>query len=275
MRRLLGVMAVTVMLMAACGGDDKKDVDASDSDETTSTTLASDTTVTTAAGAPGAATTVAGGRTATTARAAATATTASNATSGKAPVPATPGTYDYAQSGTSTAGNVPANGTLTVDPANASGVQVFHRRVDPAQPPGDTTIAFRANGPFITDVVQRQQQFEVKCHFADPGVPAPPWPADPGKPISGKANCGQIQVEVSGSITGKRTTQLDGQTIEVVVATVTIKTTGQIESTSTETQWWSPALRLTVHSESQTKGRFGAFPFESNIKSDLKSGKPR
>ena len=271
MRRVLGVMAVTAMLVAGCGGN-KKDVKASDSDDTTSTTLATDTTATTAAG--GAVTTVAGGKTATTARGAATATTASGSSTGKAPVPTTPGTYDYAQSGTSTAGSVPPNGLLKVDPANASGIQVLHRQVDPSQPGSDTTVAFRADGPFITDTVTRQQQFEVRCHF-DPPIAAPPWPATEGKPISGKADCGQIKVEVNGSITGHRTTKLDGADIEVVVATVTIKTTGQVESTTTETQWWAPSLRLTVHTESKSKGSFGAFPFESNVTSDLKSGKPR
>ena len=272
MRRTLGTMAVLALLLAGCGGD-KKDVKAKDSDDTTSSTLSSETTTTVAAA--GGATTVAGGRSATTARAGATATTASGSSTGKAPVPATPGTYDYAQSGTSTTGPVAPNGTLKVDPANASGVQVLHRYADPNQPPSDTTVAYRADGPFITDTVTRQQQFEIKCHF-EPPIPAPPWPATDGKPITGKADCGQIKVEVNGSITGHRTTKLDGVDIEVVVATVTIKTTGDIQSTSTETQWWAPSLRLVTHIESHTKGTLGgAFPFESNTTSDLKSSKPR
>ncbi|MBA3653290.1 MAG: hypothetical protein H0W70_03760 [Actinobacteria bacterium] len=274
MKRLIPLLTVLALLAAGCGGD-KKDVKSAKSAGSTSSSVSADTTATTAAsgGATATTTATAKGKTATTA-AGRSATTASGASTGKVPVPAAPGTYDYAQSGTSSTGAVPANGTLKVDAAGPNGVQLLHRYVDPAQPPSDTTVAYRSDGPFITDTVVRQQQLEIKCHF-DPAVPAPPWPATDGKPIAGKANCGSTSVDVKGTITGHRTTKLDGADIDVVVATVTITTHGQVESTNTETQWWSPALRLTVHTESHTKGTFsGTFPFESNVTTDLKSGKP-
>jgi len=259
-----------LLLTAACGGSkkDNKTAKSDASTSTTETTVAGETTTTAAGGS----TTTAKKGSATTAKG--SGTTSKPTQAGGAPAPATPGTYDYSQSGTSSLGTVPPNGTLVVDKANSSGVQVWHRATDPSQPTSDTTIAFRSDGPFITDSVQRASGQTVTCHFDKP-VPAPPFPATDGKPISGHANCGQITVDVSGSITGHRTTQLDGQTIEVVVATVTLTTHGQVESTATQTEWWSPALRLTVHSESKVDGRFGAFPFSSNVTSDLKSGQPR
>ena len=266
------VAVVAMLLGSACGGKDKSDVKSAASDDTTSTTMAADTSTTAAAGAT---TTVAsGGKSTTTAKPSGTPPTASGSVTGKAPVPAAPGTYDYTQSGTSTVGTVPTAGTLRVDAAGANGSQVLHRYIDPSGQPTDTTLAFRTDGPFITQIVQRQQQVVITCNF-NPPIPAPPWPATDGKPIAGKADCGAVKVEINGSITGHRTTKLDGKDIDVVVATVTVTTHGQVESTGTQTQWWAPSLRLTVHEESHTKGNFGAFPFESSVTADLKSAKPR
>ena len=137
----------------------------------------------------------------------------------------------------------------------------------------DITYAFRNDGPFITDVSMRDQGLQFTCHF-DPPVPAPPWPATDGKTITGHASCGQITVDVSGRITSHRSSSSTGATIEVVVVETTLTTHGQVESTTNDIQWWAPSLRLPVHSESKTDGRFGAFGFSSNVTTDLKSARP-
>jgi hypothetical protein len=268
--KALAVAVALLLLTAACGGKSNKTKTTNASSSTTSTTAAEATTTAPAAGA---ATTAKPGAKAATTVASRPGTTSKPTQASGAPAPATPGTYDYAQSGTSSLGAVSPNGTLKVDAANGSGVQVFHRYPDPSGPANDTTIAFRSDGPFITDTVVRQGGQEIKCHF-EPGIPAPPWPATDGKPIKGHANCGTITVDVNGSITGHKTTMLDGKSIEVVVGKVTIKTTGAVESTSEQEQWWAPSIRLPVHTHEVTNGKLGAFAFSSDVTSDLKSGTP-
>jgi len=169
---------------------------------------------------------------------------------------------------------VPAAGSLKVDPANGAGVQVWHAYSDPTQPPtGDLTFAFRADGPFVTDTETRQGGLDIKCHF-DPPIALPPWPATDGKTLKGHANCGQLTVDVAGSITGHKSVTLEGKSIDVVVIQQTITTHGQVESTSNGEQWWAPSLRIPVHDHSTMSGTFGAFKFQSDTTRDLKSATP-
>jgi hypothetical protein len=274
-RIFTALLAVALITVGACGnGKSGKTAKGTTSSSGVDTTLAGDASATTAPGGATASTTKAGGSATTVKGAGGTAVGAGGPSATKVPAPAVPGTYEYAQSGTSNVGKVPATGTLKVDSADAANNQNFHRAVDPAQPPSDITYAFRTSGPFITATVVRAQGLQYECHF-DPGIPAPPWPATDGKPISGHANCGPITVDVSGSITGHRTATVDGKPIDVIVITTTITTHGQIESTSNDVQWWAPSLSLPVHSESKMHGSFGAFAFQSDVTSDLKSTHPR
>jgi hypothetical protein len=273
MRRVAIVLTALLVLTAGCGGKKKDNVDTSSASSTSSTLTEGSTSTTAAATAGGAtATTAKGGSTATTK--ASPGVTSKPTLSSGAPGPATAGTYDYNQSGTSSFGAVPTSGTLVVDAANGSGVQVFHRYPDPQGQPQDTTMAFRSDGPFITDVVQRQQQLEFRCHF-DPAIPAPPWPPDTGKAIKAHANCNGITVDINGTITGKKTVTLDGKPVEVIMGKVTVTTHGQVESTSNREQWWAPSLRLDVHVHDVTTGTAFGFKVNSDVTSDLKSGVPR
>ncbi len=265
------IAIATLVVLAACGGGHKA--------KTTGTSLATTTTsgetVTTAPGGEvaGTSTTRAGtaGKTATTTGKTAATTKATSASG--APTPAAPGTYDYNQSGSSTFGPVPATGTMKVDAASASGVQVWHIYADPSQPSNDMTYAFRNDGPFVTDTENHQGGLDVKCHF-DPPIPAPPWPATDGKPIKGHAVCGQITVDVDGKITGHRSATVDGKAIDVVVSTFTVTTHGQVESTTTTEDWWAASLRIPVHDHATSRGTFGAFAFQADTTRDLKSGTP-
>ena len=273
MSKAAALLLALALVAGACGGK-KKDVDASSSDTSTSTTAASGDTSTTAAG--GASTTAKAGtaKSTTTAPAPKPGAVTPATTASGVPTPARSGTYDYAQSGTSSVGAIPPNGTLVVDAADSSGKQVFHDYPDPNGQAQDTIVAFRSDGPFIVEAIQRQQQLVFDCKF-DPPIPAPPWPPTTGKPINGHADCGGITAEVTGSITGKKNVTLDGKSIEVIVAQVKIVTHGQVESTSDEERWWAPSIRLNVHTHSKTNGRFGAFAFSGDVTRDLKSGNPR
>ena len=190
------------------------------------------------------------------------------------PAPPAPGTYVYAQSGSSSHGEVPAKGTLTVDPVDGNGAQTWHRAVDPSAPASDITYVFRSDGPFIANVVTRASGFEFDCPF-DPLLPAPPWPESVGLTISGHSECGSITVDVQGRITGQRTVTLDGESVDVIVVETTTTTYGQINSTATDVQWWAPALALTVHTERHQEGKFAGLAFSSDITSDLVSRYPR
>jgi hypothetical protein len=185
------------------------------------------------------------------------------------------------QSGTFTLGTsttpVPPEGSLVVDAASANGSQVWHRSVDRSKPPSDTTFTFGPTGMFIVSTVQRTtvgaQTVTFTCTF-NPGIPAPPWPPKVGTSFSGHGSCGSFTADVTGKITGTHTVVLDGAQVPTYVVASTIVTHGQVESTITQTDWFAPSLRLSVHNQSQSKGTYGVFSFSSNTTSDLVSGRP-
>ena len=115
----------------------------------------------------------------------------------------------------------------------------------------------------------------ITCHFDGDGVPAPPWPADNGKKISGHANCGAVTVDIDGSVTGRHTASVAGQPIDVVDTHFTITTHGQVESTSTTDASWAPSIRMIVHDHTVTNGRYGAIAFQADTTRDLLRTTPR
>jgi hypothetical protein len=117
------------------------------------------------------------------------------------------------------------------------------------------------------------QSVSFTCTF-NPPVPAPPWPPTVGATFAGKADCGNFTTEVKGKIDGSRKATVDGAPVDVFVATISIVTHGQLESSGTDVQWFAPSTRLVVHSESHTKGSYGPFGFASDVVSDLVSAKP-
>ena len=186
---------------------------------------------------------------------------------------ARPGTYVYRQSGSSSHGEVPAQGTLVVDAPAAGGAQLWRRAVDPKQPASEVHYAFRADGPFIERVVKRSSGLEFDCTFDEP-LPAPPWPGSIGETFGGHADCGRITVDVQGRVVERRTATIDGTAVEVIVVETTTTTAGQVKSTTDEVQWWAPELSLSVHTESRQRGTFAGLAISSDITSDLLSIHP-
>ena len=278
------VLALTVAL-AACGGSTHKTA-ASATASTAGLGPAVSGSSTTASSGPGTPVPAGGAAPSRTPAASAgnptnTTAAAPGSSSTKGPAPVVPGTYRFRQSGSSTVGSTttaaPANGTMTVDPASSNGTQVFHRFVRTDQPPSDTTFSFGPSGMFITTVVTRMtvgtQTVAFTCTF-NPPVPAPPWPPSVGASISGSGSCGSFTAQVSGRIDGTKTVTLDGAPVMVYVVDTTIVTHGQVESTQTQTDWFAPSLRLSVHNENRAKGTYGPFSFSSTLVSDLESGRP-
>jgi hypothetical protein len=56
--------------------------------------------------------------------------------------------------------------------------------------------------------------------------------------------------------------------------TSTITTSGQVTSTSHQVDWFVAELRMAVHTENDTKGKFGTFEFASAGTADLISAIP-
>ena len=263
--------AVLFAALAACGGSSKPKTTASSLSTSTTEESSTTTLVTTSSGPTGSATTAKPGS-----PGAATATTSKPTQANGAPAPTTPGTYDFSQSGTSSTGPVSANGSIKVDAPNSAGVEVWHLASNANQPAdNDETMAFRATGPFLTDVVIHVGPTPITCHFDGDGVAAPPWPADNGKKISGHANCGQVTVDIDGLITGHRSATVAGQPIDVIDTRFTTTTHGQVESISTTEASWAPSIRMIVHDHTSTNGRYGAIAFQSDTTRDLLRTTPR
>ena len=270
------VCIALVLIVAACGGGGGSKTDTA-SDATTTTAkgdvpvTASASTGVSAAGQSSSSTTNAGAVTSTTAKSPAKAAT----TDGPAPVPA--GTYRYKQSGSATVNaqkyDSPPEGTMVAKPAGADGKQLLQRYIDPKGDPSDTTMQFRADGMFMLETVLRQGGQEIRCTFDEP-MPAPTWPPKVGAAASGHANCGSFQTDVASKITGTKPVTVDGVAYTAYVVESTITTTGGVTSKSTQVDWFVPELRLSAHTESSGKGKFGTFEFSSEGTSDLVSAKP-
>lgn len=202
---------------------------------------------------------------------------------GHGPAPATPGTYRYRQSGSTTVGTsaqpIPPEGTLQIDRAGTDGTQVSHRAVDPNGPPSDSTFAFRNGGIFLTQTVLRTnaggQQTTFTCTF-NPPLPTPPWPPTVGATFQGHGDCGKFTVDVAGRVTGQRDVPLDNVSHHVYVVSSTLTFHGQLEGSGTQTDWFEPASRLTLHEEATQNGKYGGVvSFASHSVSDLLSEHPQ
>jgi hypothetical protein len=263
-RKLAVVFAVLAVIAGACGTGDTKVKGASANATTTTrcgffcqrrTTTTQKVTTTTAAG--GTTTTKVPKTTTTTSTKPPKTTTTTAANPNPAPGPAAPGTYDYAQSGSTSDGAPPSRGTLVVSGSGPS--QIFHRYVDPSGQPSDLYFTFRSDGPYLTKVVLRQKGITLTCTFGSP-VPAPPWPPTTGRSFSGHATCdNNMSADFSGSITGQGSDSVGGKAYDVVVVASTLHATGQIfgqpvDVTVKDTQHWAPALRVPTYSHEVISG---------------------
>lgn len=277
----LVVLAAGALVLAGCGGSAKTAHRGTATSATTSTTGAGGSPASAAGGSPGSAP---GATTTRPPAAGGSGGPSSPAAAGGGPSPAAPGTYHYAQSGSTTIGGssqpVPAQGTEVVDAPAASGggtMQVWHAYVDPQQPPSDTTFVYTPTAIAVASEVMRAtyggQTQSYTCTF-DPPVPVIGWPVHVGYSFSGAGSCGAFTVTISGQVTGTHTVTIDGASVTTYVISSTYTTKGQVNSTTTETDWFDPASRLDVHMATDTKGSYGVFSFELQSTRDLVSERP-
>ena len=199
-------------------------------------------------------------------------------TRNRVPAPAAPGTYTMAQSVTVSPNfgpPEPSQGTLVIDPAQPNGIQVDHRYVD-QNPPANTTTQFLPTGPVILSLTEGAGGSSVSCTF-NPPIAAPPWPPAVGKTFSSTGNCGSgTTVTIQGRIAGSQVATLrDGETFPVWVIDSTLNLNGQIKGSGTQVDWYSTALRLPVHEQSDVQGSYSGIPFTLHSVSDLVSSRPR
>jgi hypothetical protein len=275
-RRLAVGLALLAVVAGACSGDGNDSSKVSTKKKPTTTLSVDGATTTTGADGPTSTnptTTLKGAAAAktspTTPAVAATTVTDPNA----APAPAQIGTYDYAQSGAVSGQGVPPKGTLVVSGGSS---QVFKRYFDPDEPPSDINYSFRDNGPFITSLVVRQGPATFNCSFSSP-VPAPPWPATVGRTFSGTASCGNgYTADFSGSITDRRTDDVGGKAVDVVVISSTLHIVGQyIDINVKDTQYWAPSLRVPTYSHEVISGTAFNQPVTGDVTSKLTAATPR
>lgn len=198
------------------------------------------------------------------------------------PAPIAPGTYTYDQTGSQTISgfhsSVPPTSTLVVHPAKANGRQTSRMSSGDKQPPSDQTVLFNRKGMFLISQVERVaipgRTETIRCTF-HPGVPYPPWPVEVGQKVHAHTDCGQVKVTATGSVVGRRTATIGGKTLTVYVINTTLTTSGQASSTSHDTEWFSPDLRLSVRDTGTITGKFGPFSFNGTFTRTLSSTTPR
>lgn len=205
-------------------------------------------------------------------------TAAAPASASNAPLaPATPGTYQQSQQGSTTFGSTtltpPPNAPLVVGPPDSNGIEIWKDYTDGNQPPQETSVQYRRTGPFILSTTVMTPQGNATCTF-NPAIPAPTWPPAVGDSFQTSGNCGNFTVSISGRITGSRTVQLDGQSFQAWVVDASLSTKGQVDATGTQEDWYSPALRLPLYQNSTIQGTYGLFSFHSQLTTRLESIKP-
>jgi hypothetical protein len=194
----------------------------------------------------------------------------------------TVGTYVYRQSGSQNVAGMSSGfdpkGTLKVARPTARGRQTSQMVIDSEQPPSDQTMVFNKHGMFLLSTTQRYvvagHTQTIRCRF-DPGLPFPPWPLKVGTTFHGSGDCGNVRVSGSGRVASQRRATIGGVVVPVYVINSTLRTSGAVTSKTTDTEWFSPALRLPVKDVGRTKGRFGPFGFTSHFTRTLASTRPR
>ncbi len=191
------------------------------------------------------------------------------------PAPATAGTYRYRQVGSLP--GTPAEGTLVVAPASASGTQVWTRSVGGTVPPATSVMLFNANGAYLMSPGGQVAGAGSSCTFAAP-VPWPPWPTTPGTTVSGHASCtgGISSFNVTGHVQGTASVTVAGQTVNAAVVVNTLVLSGVADGsalnvTLTETDYYAPTLRVPVLTVTHVAGTAIGLPVTTDRTDTLES----
>jgi hypothetical protein len=193
------------------------------------------------------------------------------------PAPAAPGTYRYHQAGSLS--GTPAEGTLVVAPASASGTQTWTRAVGGTVAPSTSVMRFDANGAYLVSPGS-QAAGAASCTFAAP-VAWPPWPTTPGQSVSGSATCsgGISSYQVTGHVQATAPVAAAGTTVNAAVVVYTVTLSGTVSGspfnvTLTETDYYAPTLRVPVLTKTHVSGTAIGIPITTDRTDTLESLTP-
>lgn len=201
------------------------------------------------------------------------------------PAPAAPGTYTYDQQGSETAlgstQQAPSEGTIVVDaPQGAKSgtwTQTSHSYENTSQPPTDTTYQITPSGISIVSQIIRitagGHVYSFTCTFSSPPEIVD-WPPSVGHDFSGTADCGSFTAQVSGTMSQVQDVMVNGSSITTYVVKTTITTSGQVNSTESQTDWFDPVSDIVVQEQTQAKGTYGGVPFQQTLARQIVSVHP-
>jgi hypothetical protein len=276
-RRGLAATLLAAVLLAGCGGGKDKKADTASKAGSTSTTAS--TTSTTGTNAPAASTngttSKGSGKGATASPTAKPAAGGSTANSG--PQPAAPGRYTYNRTGkasTSAFGEQSLDGavTLQVDPA-ANGEQ--HSKTTASEGEREQVLRLLAEGAYFTDMKQSTGGFAKEFRPNPPVLAMPAQPASHG-PWQWTVTSTDGKTTLSAGFTYLRseTLAIGGEQVATVVLGVTLKGSGDISFTTTETDWVAPSKSLIVRTDQKTDGTISGVQFHSESSQTLQTTRP-
>jgi hypothetical protein len=265
--RRLALLVVVLALVAGCSRGDDDNIataGASSTIDDPGSTVAGETT-TAGAGDTG----VASGSTPK-GTAGAVATTAPAPTAPPPPAPAgakftPPGKYTYKVTGTQGAQKVDYTSTATIDPPNGADQ---HSSQTTLQGPMDQTLRHQPDGVYL--VLLRQSTSFVNKEFRfDPPALTLPLPPTAGKAWSWKATStdGKTTVDSAFTIVRTETIKVGGESVDAVVLEAKVTTSGDVNSTSTQTVWVSEPLRLILRADAKGRSTLGEFDTSSRLQS--------
>jgi hypothetical protein len=273
-------LAVTFALTAlACGGGD----DAASTDEvsSTSTTASSKASSTTAADGASTSTPGAGsdGGTTTTSNTGGGPTNGGNAGTGdddSGYQRAAQGTYTFRVDGSFTFGttkqSLPPTARLTVENLNAT-----DQRHTLSSDDSETVSVFRLAATALRLVSLSTTQSGVAKEFRpDPPVAFAPIPLAVGDTWQWTITStdGKTKVHQSSKVLRTERRTIGGTAVDTFVVQTTVTISGDLNATTNQTSWVSPAHGIQVRTEQTTKGSFGTLTFTSSSTSELTSLQP-
>lgn len=189
-----------------------------------------------------------------------------------------PGSYLLDTSGTITYGSpgtpqdAKGTQTLTVSALKA-GLQ--HSTLHGDQGDTDEELLVRDTGTYVASLKLTSPAF-TKEFRPSPAALLVPDPATVGATWSwsGTSTDGKTTARASSKIARLETVTIGGRKVPCAVLLTHLVLSGDITYAADVTTWWSPDYRLPVKDHTVGKGQFGAFPFQTDISTLMRSVTP-
>lgn len=206
---------------------------------------------------------------------------------GKAPqdAPPQPGTYTYAQQGSTEFGGstFPAekSGTLSVARATiaSDGQRQHQTRTYGSDHTSEQDLVFRTSGIYLARAIEHFGpagfQQSVTCAPAEPMLLIG-LPLTVGAKWNASSACSGERIAIDGSVAREENRTVGATSVRTFVVNITVTLTGSgYSATSHDVEWVSPAYRLIVHSTENTEGSYGNARFTRTLTEDLTGLTPR